>query len=348
MVAFHFNLIAFTFASVGVGGFLISDLSDYRDYDANCIGEYLNNHYNFNISLKEKAAKRMNHCSSYIATLDESFYETAGKLIPSETRRECLVSLLKRHRVSDVFFKAIGYNYFKRRLVKSSSNNSCEGIATVLRVDNDCEFREMTVNFIGGNKSLWKLRACLDDLFSEFNVDEIVFSVANQEISRIGRRRFGSHLSEFFKQLNETGRTFCSESNVDLAVKFFESDSKSEETFNQTQIDCFKNFYSSCKIIKRLSYRHSDTLKRQQEAVLACDEIMREQVESAITIDLFGFTEFSRRVKDCILESNRDEQLIEEVVIAPTVMKYFHTPVAAYISSKKRIIEMTLDCLQFF
>lgn len=344
MVAFHFHLIAFSCAWLCVAGYLISQLTDYRDYDANCVGEYLQNRYKFNISLKAKA-KRLSYCTSYIEASEESFYETVGALIPSESRRECVVNLLTRHHVSDVFFKAIGYNYFKRQLVKFSSNKTCEGIVNVLRVDNDCEFREMTVNFIGGNKSLGKLRACLDDLFSEFNVDEIVF--ADQENSRIGRRRFAGHLNEFFKQLNETGKTFCSDLNLDLAVKYFAVDS-AKEVFNQTQtqIDCFKSFHVNNKIIRRLSYRHSDTL-RSHEDTPACEEIMREQVQNVVSIDLFGFTDFSSRVMDCIIERNRREQLIEQVVISPTVVKHF-SPNGAYIQSTKKIIEMSLDCLQFF
>lgn len=346
MVAFHFNLIAFSCACWCVGGYLISDLSDYRDYDASCIGDYIQKRYGLNISLKAKT-KRLSYCTPYIESVDESFYETVGALIPSESRRECVINLLKRHRVSDVFFKAIGYNYFKRQLVKFSSNETCEGIVNVLRVDNDCEFREMTVNFIGGNKSLGKLRACLDDLFSEFNVDEIVF--VDHEDSRIGRRRFGGHLTEFFRQINETGKTFCSESNVDLAVKYFAADNAKEagEKYNETQIECFKNFHFNNKIIKRLSYRHSDTLNRQEDST-ACENIMQEEVLNVISIDLFGFTGFSQRVKNCIIDRNRSEQLIEQVIILPTVVKHLDSPSGAYIKSTKRIIEMSLDCLQFF
>lgn len=342
MVAFHSHLIAFSCAWLYVGGYLISDLTDYKDYDANCIGEYLQSRYNLQISM-EASTKRLSYCTPYIKTLDESFYETVGNLIPSESRRECVINLLRHQRVSEAFLKAIGYNYFKRQLVKFSSNETCEGIVNVLRVDNDCEFREMTVNFIGGNKSLVELRACLDDLFSEFNVDEIVF--ANQGDSRIGRRRFGGHLSEFFRLLNATGKAFCSDLNLDLAVKYFID--RHGDAYNQTQIDCLKNFHVNSRIIKRLSYRHSGTLERQEDA-LTCDEIVREQVENAIRVDLFGFTQPSRRVKECIIERNRNEQLIEQVIIAPIVDKHFDSPNGAYVKSTKKIIEMSLDCLQFF
>ena len=346
MVAFQFYLITFSCAWLCVGSYLISDLSDYKDYDANCVGEYLQNRYNLNISLKASTKKRLNYCTSYMETFNESFYETVANLIPTESRRECVVQLLKRNRVSDVFFKAIGYNYFKRQLVKFPSNKTCNGIVNVLRVDNDCEFREMTVNFIG-NKSLGKLRACLDDLFSEFNVDEIVF--ANQGGLRVGRRFFGRHLSEYFKQLNETGKIFCSDLNLNLAVKYFAIDStrKVREIYNETQIDCFKNFHINNRIIKHLVYRHSDTMKLHKDDPM-CDEIMREQVESVITIDLFGFTEFSRRVKNCIIERNRFEQIIEQVVVSPIAVKYFDSSSSSYIKNTKKIIEMTLDCLQFF
>lgn len=353
MFAFQFNLIAFLSASMCVVGYLISDLTDYRDYDANCVAYYLQNNHSIHIRFKPEP-RRMNYCRSYVDNLEQSFYESVESLISPKPRRNCVMSLLKRHNVKDVFFKAIGYNYFKRQLVKFAVSKTCSNVVNVLRVDNDCELREMTVNFIGSNKSLWKLRPCLDDLFGEFDVDEIVF--VNQD-SRVGFRRFGRHLSSFFTLLAETGKTFCSDLNLNLMIKYFGIESLQNDElraiYNRTQIDCFMNFFINNEIIEKTSYRFPDTANKDED--LSCDEIMREQVEKVVAVDLFGFAEFSQKVKDCIIEGNRMEKNIERVVIMPAVAssldlsrKHFEIPKVVYVQNTKRIIEISLACLRVF
>lgn len=354
MVAFEFIFAAFC---VTANGFLLSERTDFRDYDAKCIAGYLNKQHNFNISFKPKP-DRFNYCGKYIKQFDESFYESIGDVISTKSRRGCVVNLMKRHRISDVFFKAIAYNYFKRQLIKFPSNKTCASVANVLRVDNDCEYREMTVEFIGRNKSLWKLRPCLDDLFGEFNVDEIV--VVNLD-ARVGFRRFGRHLSEFMRQLADTGKSFCSDLKLDFVMKYFAikelDDEQLKEIYNQTQIECFQNFFINHDIMENSAYQFYDTLRLSQDAehIRKCDEIMQEQVESVIEVDLFGFTKSSQRVKDCIVEENARAKLIEQVIILPAIERlmnltdsHFETPQRIFKETSNKIIELSLMCLRFY
>lgn len=135
--------------------------------------------------------------------------------------------------MSNVFLKAIFYNYFKRRFA-SNSNKTCDDIVNVLRVDNDCEHREMSVEFISDRKSLWKLRPCLNDLFGEFNVEEIIFVDHGLAWNwRIGLRKCRRHLLEFISQIVKTSRSFCNELNLDLTIKYFATESSSHNIYNR-------------------------------------------------------------------------------------------------------------------
>lgn len=356
MVAFQYLLIALPAFALTLNGYLLSDLSDYRDFDVNCVAEYLKSHHNFSIKFKARP-HQSKYCKNYIEEFRESFYESLENVVINNSSRDCITNLIRRHNVSDVFFKAIGYNYFKRQLVTFSSNKSCDGVVNVLRVDNDCEYREMTVNFIGGNQSLWKVRPCLDDLFGEFNVDGIVF--VNQASTKIGLRRFGNHLSSLLKRLADVGRTFCSETNLDLMIKyfsiFFMRNDELEGIYNQTQLECFKNYFINHRFINNSAYRFAKAVDLQSDPDYnkRCDRIMQEQVESAIVIDLFGFTESSRKVKDCVVAASAEDKLIEQVILLPAIAKYINLmdsdlPRNLYQEKSKRIIELTLECLREF
>lgn len=353
MAAFEYLLIALSAFGLAANGYLLSELSDYRDYDVSCVAEYLRSQHKIPIRFKMQP-KQGKYCKQYIEEFDESFYESVGHIIVNDTRRECVTSLLMRHRVSEVLFKAVGFNYFRRQLVNFSPNETCEGIVNVLRVDNDCE---LAVNFIGGDKSLRKLRPCLDDLFGEFNVDEIVF--VNQASTRLGKRRFGKHLSSFLQQLAEAGSTFCSDLDLDLAIKysdiFFLKNAELERIYNQTQLECFENYFISHRFVESSAYRFSKAVPLRSDPVFyeRCERIMQEQVESVIVVDLFGFTEPSRRVKDCVVRRNAGGKLIEQVILMPAIARYidfkdFDIPRSIHHENTKRIIELTLDCLHEF
>ena len=232
-------------------------------------------------------------------------------------------------------------------------NKTCAGVVNVLRVD-DCRNREMAVNFIGDNKSQRKVRPCLDDLFGSFNVNEIAF--VDQDW-RIGFRRFGTHLQSFFRELIEVARNFCSELN--LHIKYFGISSlhkdKLDEIYNQTQIECFKTFFHSNNFSDKSSYQFTDehNMENQLESSIKCDEVMQEQVENVITIDLFGFTEPSVRVMECIKNQNRDGKFIEQVIIIPAIMRFIDIDYDFslqddFIESSKHIMNITLCCLQSF
>lgn len=298
---------------------------------------------------------RFNYCEKYIDKFQKSFYETVEPLITNNTNKKCVRNLLQRHNTHSVFFKAIAYNYFKRQLVNFKSNKTCAGVVNVLRVD-DCKYREMTVKFIGDDKSLRKVRPCLDDLFGEFNINEIAF--VNHEDWRIGFRRFGRHLWTYMSELIGVARDFCSKLDLNLNIKYFGIKSlhndELEEIYNQTQIDCFKNFFVSNNFMEKTAYQFDDdfSMENNPEYLRRCDEVMHEQVENVITIDLFGFTEASQRVMDCIIKRNRDGKFIERVVILPAIVRFidvdFELPQNDFIRNSKFIMDMTLGCLEYF
>lgn len=350
MAKFQFLLVLFSF--VCVNAYLLSDLTDYRDYDVDCVAGYLQHQQPFNSITFKPKQRRLNYCRSYIDQLQKSFYDSVETSVASSPQKNCVINLLQRHNVGDVFVKAIGYNYFKRQLVRFASNETCDGVVNVLRVDNDCEQRVMSAKFIGG---AWKLQSCLDDLFGEFKIDEIYFPHENY---RIGARKFGRHLSEFISQLGKTGKAFCSEDDVTLAIKYFDVKKllrdESKEIYNQTQIECFKMYFINHGIVRSSAYRFYDTIILEDDSQ-RCDEIMRELVERVITIDLFGFTELSQRVKDCVVTGNSVERIIEQAVILPAVVRFididvddFSTPMDIFIGNMKKIIELTLNCLKQF
>lgn len=350
--------VLYLFCVDDIDGVVITSYIDYRDYDVNCIVEQLQTHHR-HLRVEFKSIKsRLRHCDNYMQTLHNSFFKAAENLILVNTDRSCVINLLRRHNVSEVFFKAIAYNYFKRHLVKFKSNATCEGVVKVLRVDNDCEHPEMSAKFIGNNKSLWKLRPCLDDLFGEFSVDGIVF--ADHGV-RLGVRRFSSHLRHYLRELVDASSNFCSKTNWNVLAKFYGIGNLAKkefaEIYDQAQIDCFLKYVHENKILGKTSYRFYGRyqLWRDAEWIKECDDIMKEQVESVITVDLFGFTEKSRYVKSCVIESSSSEQLIEKLVVIPAVMRFIDVsadsvdlPRQIYVESSKRIIDKTMACLSAF
>lgn len=374
MVALKYLLTALFSAHICVDGYLLSESSDYRDYDANCVASYLKKHHGFNISLKAKSSRL--YCNKYIKELEDLFYEklydeTTPKYSNSskckcteqeenaKQRSICINNLMRRHSVSSVFFKAIGYNYFKRKLLKFSSKTTCDGILNVSSVDKIASYQVMSVEFIGSAKSLWKLRPCLDDLFREYNLNQIYFG---DQKSSIGFRRFVGHLRGFFEQLSEVGKSFCTKSNVDYTIKYFGINSLTKEQlsmiYNQTQIECFKYFFVSNQFMGNATYRFTEfiELHRDQEYNRSCDKMMHELVESVVAVDLFGFTEPSQRVKSCVIQRNAKEKLIEKVIVLPalaekfinTSAEYFEVPQKIHEENTRKIIQISLKCLRYF
>lgn len=351
MVRLELLLIAFALLLDCARAFEFTNLSCYRDFDVNCVAEYLQEKHNLSVVFKAKQQHRLHYCKSYMQKLDESFYETVESRI--RTQKACVINLLKRHNLSDVFFKAIIYNYFKRQLVKFASNKTCDGVVNVLRVDNDSE---MSAEFIGDRKSLWKLRPCLDDLFGEFNVKEIVFvdRRGSGESSRIGFRRFGRHLLEFISQIVKASTSFCNELNIDFMIKYFGAESLAAKVYNQTEIECFISKFINHWDLRSSAYRFYDTTNLI-DASERCDAIMKEQVNRVVQIDLFGFAELSQRVKDCLVKQNSERKMIEQVIVLPAIGKRFElslqkleAPRDIYVKKAKEVFEITLDCLRYF
>ena len=353
MVALKFLSVAFfSYFCFGVNGFFFTHLTDFKDFDSDCIANYLNTQHGFNIRLKLKD-KKVKYCETYIRKLENSFYDSVEDLFCSKSypqcihreenhARDCTMNLIRRHRMSDVFFKAIAYNYFKKTLVKFSPNETCEGVLSVSRVSK-CEHKEMSVELDDGYKSPGRLRSCLDDLFGAFKVDEIVFNKQD----RIGFRSFGIHLATFFRQLNQTGKIFCSSTQNDLAIKYFGVREEMKTVYNQTQIDCFRKSFG--RIYGNSFFDNEDSISSressEEDLSTTCEEIMQEQVENVITIDLFGFTDAYRRVKSCIVERNAEEKLIDRVIVLPVVARFMNLPIAYFDQPMKKYIKYTLSLI---
>lgn len=300
---------------------------------------------------------KLRYCDKYTEKFKSSFYETVEPLIPTNANKSCVVNILQHHKAHDVLFKAIAYNYFKRQLVKFSYNKTCSGVVNVLRVD-DGKYREMTVNLIGDDKSQKKVRPCLDDLFGGFNVNQIAF--INHQDLRIGFRRFGIHLRSYLNGIIQAAKDYCTESefHLNLNIKYFGikslSDDELGEIYNQTQIECFKNFSVSNNFVEKSAYQFNDDFSMETpfKSSRKCDEVMQEQVESVITIDLFGFTEPSQRVMDCIMDRNRDGKFIEQIVIMPAIVRYidvdYEIPEEDFINNSKVVIGIMFECLQSY
>lgn len=358
MDALRLFIAALFFLRLHIDGVVITSYIDYRDYDVNCIVKHLRTQHRHLYVEFESIKSRLRYCDKYMQSLHDSFFDAAGNLISPNTNQSCVINLLKRHNVSEVLVKAIAYNYFKRQLVKFRSNATCGGVVTVLRLDNDCEHPEMSAKFIGNNKSLWKLRPCLDDLFGEFSVDAIVFTESGE---RLGARRFSGHLRNYLRELVDAASNFCSSTDWNVLAKFYGIGNLAKkefaEIYERPQIDCFLKHLDEMKMLGNTTYRFYGRypLGRVDEGMKKCDDIMREQVESVITVDLFGFTEKSRNVKNCVIESSASEQLIEKVVVLPVVMRFIDVsakdadiPQQIYVESSKKIIDNTLACLEAF
>lgn len=325
----------------------MSDLTDYRDFDESCIARTFQQRYNINVATKAKA-KSDTFCDHHINVIEKSFYDSVADLISPEHRRGCVIDLLKRHQVADLFVKAIGYKYFEDQLVKFSPNKTCEGLVEVLRKDHRCDLRELKVNLIS-DKQQWKLLSCIDDLFGANKVDVVTF--VNQKNAKIGVRKFGNHMSSFMSTLAEIGKTYCSDLNLDLVVTFFDIVNVKLQEHNgetvQSQLDCFLSFFKHNMIDGPKQIKDSPEL-------LKCNKMMQDKVESGITLRLFGLTEPSQRVKHCIIKRNSFERYIEKVIVMPRIMKYVVEDIDIeiaeniFVKNSKKIVEITLSCLKLF
>lgn len=325
----------------------MSDFTDYKDFDAGCIAGYF-------VKIKNTTkVKDGKYCDQHINTIEKSFYDSVGDLVSPELRRSCVIELLKRHNVSETFFKAIAYNYFKNKLVEFSPNKTCDGLVNVIGEMHWCDRISLKVNYTTGDHRHWKLQSCIDDLFGAYKVDEITF--VNQHNAKIGFRKFGTHLSHFLSILAETGNIFCSDLNLDLAKSFFDivnlNPQHQHRVYNQSQTDCFKSFF----VNKLINTGGSQDQHEEFSESDKCQLFLREHVESVIDIRLFGFNEPSQRVKDCIINENSMGNYIEKFVVIPEILRIIGmtnvdvgTPKNTHINSKKKIIELTLSCLKLY
>jgi hypothetical protein len=346
MAALRFLLIsALASALVCLDCYVISDLTDYDDYDKRCIAVWSHQ------AGEWPSRDRMDKCRSYNEKLELTFYDSVEDFISTKPHRQCVMELVRRYELGKVFIKAIAYGQFKEPLVGFATNATCEGVVSVLRVDNEGNSRAMHANLIGSNKSLWKLRACLNDLFGAFDVREIVF--VNQG-ERIGARSFGAHLKSFLGEVYEAASAFCSDTVLD--EKFALLTSQARKVWSQTHIECFYLTLVKQKLIEPSVYRLHDKLNLTLAPVTitTCEEMMRDEVEKAIVVDLFGFTEPSQRVKDCVVEKSSREKFVVPVLIMPAIEGIINLNEKSqnvrdlFKINTRRVIETTFECLEKF
>jgi hypothetical protein len=196
--------------------FLITPLTDYTDFDERCILDYVH-HRHVGRRCRDELAR---YRESFIATVEEQL-ESA----PAEVSK-CIVNNLRHYNVSEVLLKAVAYKYepvsrvaFEescegviKRTTNSSSNSTNSSSSSISTFTDDCGSRATIVILSRDNKSLRNLQHCLNDLFLQFQLDEIVvFDEADGSRSEIGVRGFGRHAVTFVDQLIQVTSRLCGE-----------------------------------------------------------------------------------------------------------------------------------------
>jgi uncharacterized protein YpiB (UPF0302 family) len=274
--------------------FVITTLTDYVDFDENCVVDYV----------QETDIDR--RCRNKVAKYRSSFYETIRERLTEPD--ECAVNQLERYNVSEVLLRAIAYNYNPCHFVTFNAVESCEG---VLKWSNNSVFRDncgynvTIVTLSQHNKSLGKLRHCVNDLFRERQLDTIIFvDDADDSRSELGARSFGRHATAFVEQLTELAANLCDEN---------------------------------------LIAPHNEALERLYNFTGKFDAAEVGTILEEITvIDLFGFTQPSKKVERCIIDEYRwrftNQNLLRVYDEAPE----------RNLRNLRDFTRVVLDCLKFF
>lgn len=350
-------IIWFSSILVNLSAVQITQLTNYKDFNKDCVAHHLQVHHDFEISYKSYWKHfDLNRCHNVIRDIKRTFYESLEAFICQHQHDHCMMQLIKRHNVSEVFLKAIGYNYFKTELVAFEHRKNCDGLIKSPTIDNvSCE-RVLYADFSGDYKSLWRMQSCLDDLFGAFDVNQIY--VGNDDDVGIGLRNIGGHAQEFFIQLKALAQEFCSDMNLRTLNKFYWDKVQKRRLHRIPHVmNCFREFFISNKIIDKRNYEFIDNDKHKSPNLhVDCNRIIDDDVEELTEINLFGFTEPSRRVKKCIIDRNKEQgQLIEQNLILPLIVNeielrkdYIMFPQELLINNTKKIVKFTLECMQFF
>jgi hypothetical protein len=210
--------------------------------------------------------------------------------------------MLKFYNISEVLVKAIAYNYYPTELVKYNNvTNSCHNVVELNEGKRSPSDGVMIVNSSKCNKSLGKLRHCLNDLFSEYKLDRIRI-----DGDEIGVRRFGWHTITFMQHLAEISSNYC----------------KSMEDLGSL-VDTLREFFNN-----RIDY---DKELIERCGITSSNFNFNENFYEFVAIDLFGFTQPSIDVEQCIIRNYRDMKKREDLM-----------------ENYRNFIEIVMKCLSYF
>lgn len=321
IIAFSLNLLT-PFITTA---FIITNLIDYRDFQEDCIVHYLRTHqasHNLNFS-SFNVTKTFDYCDYEIKRFQRSFYNTIEEHLSRSHEKEsqiavqnCSINQLRAYNVSDVFLKAIAYNYYPTKFVTyNSAEESCKGI---IKFNNNtitdvCGERGMAVILTAGNKSVIELQSCLNDLFRELELNKIVLNdeFDSSSPNSIHLRSFGMHAVTFIQLLARMAINLC------MSIKNI------DEMFNATQLKAIENLF-------RLS-----------------SEDFVEKFHEFTTIDLFGFTQPSKNVEQCIIDEHR-WGFINRIYSSPAKNITDIDKKSLQKQNLEDFIRIILSCLKFF
>jgi hypothetical protein len=293
------------------------------DFNEDCIVHYLSrDHPNHNLNLSSFiGVVDDNNCDNKIELYERSFYNTIDENLmknhgnESQDVLECTINQLRAYNVSEIFLKAIAYNYYPTQFVTfNSALESCKGIIKfnnnyATRVENE---RVLAVILTDGNKSINEIQSCLNDLFSELKLNKIVL---NDEFDNspysVQVRSFGMHTITFIQLLTNMAINLCSTmENID-------------KMFDSAQLNAIENLFN----IK--------------------SEIFVEKLHEIAIIDLFGFSRPSKNVEQCIIDEHR-RRFVSRVCSRSNEASLGIDGKSLQKQNLKDFIKIVLSCLKFF
>ncbi|CAG9802727.1 unnamed protein product [Chironomus riparius] len=320
-------IIVFSLTPALTLGFIITNLIDYTDFKEDCIVHYLSRyHPNHNLDITafvsvDEDNKSDDFCDNEIERFERAFYSTIEDNLmrnhgnESQDILECTINQLRAYNVSEMFLKAIAYNYYPTKFVTfNKAMESCKGIIKYSNNDitDVCDERVLAVILTDGNKSLNELQSCLNDLFRELELNKIVLNDEfNNSPYSIQVRSFGMHTITYIQLLANMAINLCSTiENID-------------KMFDSAQLNSIENLFN----IK--------------------SEIFVEKFHAIAIIDLFGFSRPSKNVEQCIIDEHRRKYLSQLCSRSNEVSANIDEEKLQQ-QNLKDFTNIVLSCLKFF
>lgn len=320
-------IIVFSLTPALTSGFFITNLMNYTDFQEDCIVHYLSrDHPNHNLNLTSFIDVDVDNndddfCDNEIGKFEKSFYNTIDENLmnnhgnESQDVLECTINQLRAYNVSEIFLKAIAYNYYPTQFV--TFNSAMESCKEIIKFNNNvvtdvCDERVLAVILTDGNKSINELQSCLNDLFSEKKLNKIVLidEFDNSPYS-IRVRSFGMHTITFIQLLANMAINLCSSiENID-------------KMFDSAQLNDIENLFNTKS------------------------EIFVERFHEMAIIDLFGFSKPSKNVEQCIIDEHRRRFLSRHCSRSNEVSLGIDGK-SLQKQNLKDFIKIVLSCLKFF